>query len=59
VYRAQYVRGIDQLAEWLRPDARMDELDVAGIGDPGEAYVRANSKALRVTAPNDRAAEGR
>jgi hypothetical protein len=27
IYQAQGVRGVDRLAEWLRPDARLDPLD--------------------------------
>lgn len=27
IYRAQGARGVDELAEWLKPDARLDPLD--------------------------------
>lgn len=32
IYRSQGVYGIEQLAEWLRPDARLDALDAYDAG---------------------------
>lgn len=32
IYRAQGARGLDQLAEWLRPDAKLDALDEFDAG---------------------------
>lgn len=49
IFRAQYVYGVDQLAEWLRPDARADLLDVVGIGSLGsEEFAAARARSLRM-----------
>lgn len=47
---AQYVHGVDQLAEWLRPDARADLLDIVGIGSGlgAEEFAASCAHALRV-----------
>lgn len=48
VRRAQYVYGVDQLAEWLRPDARADLLDWVGLGLAAEEVAASLAHALRV-----------
>jgi hypothetical protein len=50
VLHAQGVYGVDQLAAWLRPDARPDALDIAGIGSGlgAEEYAASCARALRV-----------
>lgn len=50
IHRAQHVYGLDQLAEWLRPDARADLLDIAGIGSGlgAEEYAAGQARTLRM-----------
>lgn len=48
VHNAQYVYGVDQLAEWLRPDARADVLDWAGLGLAAEEVAASRAHAMRV-----------
>lgn len=53
IYRAQGVYGVDELAEWLRPDARLDALDyyTAGSGLDAEEYADSRRHALRMRRP--------
>jgi hypothetical protein len=49
LYQAQHVRGVDRLAEWLRPDAMLDPIDAFGVGPLFQDEVlRSEGKALRV-----------
>lgn len=54
IYRAQGVRGRDQLAEWLRPDAKLDALDEFDAGTDllhGHAIRESRARMLWVTIP--------
>lgn len=52
IYRAQGAYGLDQLADWLRPDARYDTLDAYDIGTDllyGDQIRHSRARMLRLT----------
>jgi hypothetical protein len=50
IRRAQYALGMDELAEWLRPDARWDQMDALMAGDRVDILAR-RARALRLKIP--------
>lgn len=60
IYRAAGAYGIDQLAEWLRPDAKLDaldEYDIANAWYGGDEIRHQRSRVLRVKIPAPRLGE--
>jgi hypothetical protein len=57
IYQAQGARGVDQLAEWLRPDARLDPLDAFDAGHDslhGREIAESRARALRAAIQAER-----
>lgn len=54
VYNAQGVYGLDQLADWLKPDAMLDLLDAVGMSLFAEEITRSRGRAMRVTGSDPR-----
>lgn len=55
IYRAQGAYGLDQLAEWLQPDARYDALDAYDIGTDllhGDQIRRSRARMLNLHRSN-------